>query len=99
MRIRVRINRARAAFTTPAHEEYLTVEHFHKLSEADQGARIFHVGDSVAALVDKHGEPLRVVHGKVYGHAYWERTGIRYKVITRGGEKFEGLAPRSLAHI
>lgn len=104
MRIKVRIGRARQAFTapvkdTPAHDEYVTVEHFRALSDADESIRIFHPGDSVAALVDTYREPLKVVHGKVYGHEYWERTGVRYKVITREGDKYVGLAPRSLVSI
>lgn len=101
MRIRVRLTgKSRKAFvSTPAHEEYLTVEHFHKLSEADRSIRIFNPGDSVAALVDTSDEPLRVVHGKVYGSAYSDLTGIHYKVITREGDKYVGLTPRSVVHI
>lgn len=102
MRIRVRIGRARKAFTapeTPAHEEYSALDHFNKLSEADERTRIFNPGDSVAALVDTYGEPLSVVYGKVYGSAYSDSTGIHYKVITREGRKYVGLTPRSLVNI
>lgn len=86
-------------FETPAHGEYLTVENFHKLSAGDKSSRIFNPGDSVAALVDEFPEPLKVVHGKVYGSAYSERTGIFYKIITREGTKHVGLAPRLLVRI
>ncbi len=77
----------------------MTVESFHKLSEADKSTRIFNPGDSVAALVDEYDTPLKVVHGKVFGSVYSDRTGIHYKVITREGEKLVGLSPRKLVRI
>lgn len=93
MRVKVRINRARAAFVAPvtdAHPDYLAVARFQELKEASRG-KYPNVGDSVAFLYDKepkHGKgTLTVAYGKRYGGSNQGTNDYRHMIVTREGER------------
>lgn len=83
---------------TPAHEDYATVSHFRDLKDAQEGANIYKIGESVAVLLSSTNE-CRVVYGKVYGKAYNRETGVKYMVVTREGNRHVGNDVDNVARI
>lgn len=96
MRIKVRMGRARHAFIapdvvdSPAHEDYLTVQHFRNLKDAAT-KRYPEVGDSVAFLHEKdmkHGKgTITVDYGVKFSSANDGTNDYRHIIVSRTGER------------
>ena len=71
---------------TTAHGDYLTLERFKELKEAN--TKVFvSVGDSAAVLTeDENG--LKILYGRMLSARY-PKTGSMYTIVTREGERVE----------
>lgn len=82
----------------PAHPEYDVVAHFHMIKEGHPRSGYgFNIGETVAALLATDSES-KIVFGRLYGNTY-DKYGIRYKLVTREGDKYAGISPSFLAKI
>lgn len=68
---------------SPAHEDYLTLEHFGKLREEGMG-KYPDTGTTVAFLVTDDRNSLRIKYGRIFSMMS-SANGMRYSIMERNG--------------